>query len=201
LIGDRISTEKHKEYTTIIISPLKQRFKETLLFAWVLSFSFIGIYLIYVLSSGVELLNAPADFTEEDFQTQKIYLVVFIGFWAYFEYKTLRALLWYKFGMELIKIDREAIHIKRSVLSYGKSNRFFFENIRDFHHTQTKKTSFNYFFENAYWTVGTDSIQFQHFGKHYSFGRKLGDKDTMLLMRFIAERIKKYSKIKVKIVS
>ena len=201
MIGDRISTETHSDYTTIIIYPLRKRLKEMLLFAWVLSFSFIGLYVIYVLITGVENLNMPEDFTQEDVRNQQIYLVVFVGFWAYFEYKTVRALLWYRYGKELIKIDKEALYIKRSILTYGKQRRFFFENIKDFHQHIQESTSFSHYFENAYWTVGSDSIRFQHYGKNYSFARKVDEKDTKLLMKFIADKIKKHGKQKVKIVS
>ena len=201
MIGDRISYEDHSDYTTIIILPLRKRIMELLLTAWVFSFTFVGLYLIYVLFAGVENLNAPEDFTEEDYRNQQIYLVVFIGFWIYFEYKTVRALLWYRFGKELIRIDKDALFVKRSTLSYGKQKRFFFENIKDFHQFVQEKTSFGYYFENAYWTVGTDSIRFKYHGKNQAFGRKLNEKDTKNLMRFIADRSKKWGKKKVKIVS
>ncbi|MCG8573970.1 MAG: hypothetical protein MI810_03735 [Flavobacteriales bacterium] len=197
-IGDRISTEDHPNDTTIIIYPIKKRVREILLTAWVLSFTLVGLYLIYILSTGVENLNAPEDWTEEDYRNQKVYLIVFIGFWAYFEYKTLKALLWYKFGKELIRIDTEALHVKRSIFSYGKSHRFFFENIKEFGAQERNETSFGQYFENAYWTVGTDAIGFKHFGKSKSFGRKLDEKSTRLLIRFIDDRIKKLRKKKAK---
>lgn len=201
MIGDRISTEDHSDCTTIVILPLRKKVREALLTFWVFSFTFIGLYLIYILFTGVENLNSPEDFTEEDYRNQKVYLIVFIGFWAYFEYKTVRALLWYRFGKELIRIDKDALFVKRSTLSYGKQGRFFFENIKEFHQFVQEKTSFGYFFENAYWTVGTDSIRFKYHGKNHSFGRKLSEQDTKLLMRFIADRSKKWGKTKVKIVS
>ena len=189
-IGDRISTEDHSDYTTIIIFPKLQRWKEWLLTLWVVGFTFIGAVMIYLLMGGIYTLNVVSDNVENIYDQQLVYLIVFLGFWAYFEFKTVKALLWYKFGKELIRIDRDALSIKRSILSYGKSHRYFFENIKNFHQPKNDDTNFAQFFENAYWSLGTDALAFDYFTKGKSFGRKLDEKTARLLMRYMDDRIK-----------
>jgi len=189
-IGDRISTEDHPDFTTIIILPKLQRWKEWLLTVWVAGFTFIGAVMIYLLFGGIYSLEIVADDVEDLRDQQLIYTIVFLGFWAYFEFKTVKALLWYKFGKELIKIERDALTIKRSTLGYGKSNRYFFDNIKNFHQIKHDETGFGQFFENAYWSLGTDALVFDYFTKPKSFGRKLEEKDARLLLRFMDDRIK-----------
>lgn len=195
-IGDRISHEDNNGITTIVIRPIKSNWKEWLLTFWVFSFTFVGLVMIYLLFTNFEALNYAEAPDEETLQNQTIYAFIFIAFWAYFEYKTAKSLLWYKYGKELIMIDSEALSIKKSIMSYGKANRFFFENIKDFHQLKEEPTNFNNFFENAYWALGTDSLTFKYFNKSKSFGRRLKEQDGRLLLRLIDDRVKKQLKKK-----
>jgi len=195
-IGDRISMEDQSDSTTIVILPKIQRWKEWLLTIWVAGFTFIGAVMIYLLLGGIYSLQVVGDNVEDIRDQQLVYTIVFLGFWAYFEFKVVKALLWYKFGKELIKIDRDTLWIKRSVLSYGKSHRYFFDNIKNFHLIKHDDTGFGQFFENAYWSLGTDALTFDYFTKAKSFGRKLDEKTANLLMRFMDDRIKTLRKKK-----
>ena len=199
LIGDRISTYTEKEFTSIIVYPKRTRWKETVLFTWVIAFSIIGFYMIYLLIGGglekIDNTGLEGD-SAEILKNQKIYLGVFVGFWIYFEYKVVKGLLWLTLGKEMIKISKDTLNIKNSIMSYGKSNSYFFENIKGMGLVQHEKLSFGFDYENAFWRKGTDSIIFEHRAKAVSFGRKLDEKESRLLHRFIIDRIKKQSKTK-----
>ena len=197
-IGDRISHEDKDGITTIVIRPIKNGWKEWLLTFWVFSFTFVGLVMIYLLFTDFEALNQGNNPDDETLQNQTIYAVVFIAFWAYFEYKTVKSLLWYKYGKELLMIDDEALSIKKSILSYGKAQRYFFENIKEFHQRKPEPTNFNNFFENAYWAIGTDALAFEYFGKQKSMGRRLTDQHGRLLLRLIDDRVRKKLKQKRK---
>lgn len=196
LIGNRISTLVQKDYTSVIIFPKRTRWKEAILFAWVIGFTVIGVIVVYLLLGGLESIDNsglegdPA----EIIRNQKIYLVVFFGFWLYFEYKVVKGLMWVVFGKELIKITSDSLNIKNSIFSYGKSKRFFFENIRDIDMIKHERLSFGFDYENAFWRKGTNNIIFEYRGKSISFGRKLDEKDSRLLFRFIVDRMKKQAK-------
>ncbi len=190
-IGDRVSVEDVSGVTTIVINPLRVWWKEILLTLWVAGFTFVGLVMIYMLSTSFVGLNYNGQPTQDDVDNQVIYGIVFLGFWAYFEYKTLKALLWYRFGKELVRIDKDGFSLKKSILSYGKANRYFFENMKEFHQRKEEPTSFGNFFENAYWALGMDALVFTHHGKTKSFGRRLDQKSGRLLLRLIDDRVKK----------
>lgn len=197
LIGERITTYTDKEYTSIIVYPKRTRWKEALLFAWVMAFSAIGFYMIYLLFGGIDTIDNTGlqGDSEEILRNQKIYVGVFVGFWLYFEYKVVKGLLWVVFGKELIRITTDSINIKNSILSYGKSYRYFYENLKGMDLVKHERLSFGFDYENAFWRKGSNSIIFEHRGKSVSFGRKLDEKDSRLLFRFIQDRMKKHSKL------
>ncbi|MFT5820693.1 MAG: hypothetical protein ACI8ZM_001938 [Crocinitomix sp.] len=190
-IGDRVSFEDNAGATTIVINPLRVWWKEVLLTIWVAGFSFVGLVMIYMLLTGFSSLNYDGAATENQVDNQIIYSIVFLGFWAYFEYKTLKALLWYRFGKELILIDNDGFSLKKSILSYGRARRYFFENMKDFHQRKDEPTSFGNFFENAYWALGTDALAFTHNGKGKTFARRMDEKTGKLLLNLIDDRVKK----------
>jgi len=195
-IGERISTEDHADSTTIIIYPKLVMWKLWLLAIWVGGFTFIGVVMMYLLAGGIYSLEVVADNVEDIRDQQLVYLIVFLGFWFYFEYKTVKSLLWYRFGREYIKLDRDSLTHKRAILGYGKSVRYFYDNMKTIHQIKPETTSFGYFFENAYWSLGTDAIGFTHFNKAKSFGRRLDEKTGKLLLRFIDDKVKTLRKKK-----
>lgn len=195
-IGDRISVQDSDQITTIVINPMRVWWKEILLTLWVAGFTFVGLVMIYMLMTDFAGLQYDVAPTDEAIRNQVIYAVVFLSFWAYFEYKTLKALLWYRFGKELVRIDGDGFTLKKSILTYGKANRYFFENMKEFQQRIEEPTSFSNFFENAYWAMGSDAIVFNHQKKVISFGRRVDSKSARLLVRLIDDRIKKQIKRK-----
>ena len=196
-IGERISAKDHEDKTTtIVILPKRVLWKEALLTLWLAGFTFVGVVAIYILITGVELLNTAPGASAEDFDKQKIYLIVFIGFWFYFWFKVARAWLWYRFGKELIKIDRTGLSIKKSIFGYGKAKSYLLENMKKFSLIKEEKTNFGNFFENSFWALGTDILTFDYFGKVKTFGRRVEMKEGRLLQRLIDDRVRKQLKRK-----
>lgn len=196
IIGDRISTEDHGDYTTVIIEPLKLKWKLWLLTAWTIGFTFVGFYMIYLLTGGVYSLEVVSDQVDDVRDQQLIYLIVFLGFWLYFEYKVVKSVLWYYFGKEFIKLDTDSLWHKRAIFGYGKAHQYFYDNIKNLKQYENDATAFGNFFENAYWSVGTDEILFNYFAKQKSLGRRLDEKSAKLFIRFLEDKIKTLRKKK-----
>lgn len=194
-IGDRISFEDHPKSTTIIITPKRVMWKEILLGLWLAGFTFAGLYMIYLLFfGGLDTLEVGVNFDEEVRRQQQIYLIVFIAFWGYFEFVTLKTFFWIVKGRELIMIDAEAMSVKKSIFGYGKQHRFFFENIKKFRYEKPDSLSLNTFLDNSYWSTGSEVYKLEYFGKSKSFGRKIDQKDAAVLFRLLNDRIKKWRK-------
>lgn len=180
-IGEYISFKDHEEgFTTIVITPKRELWKDIALGTWLLLFTTFGIII---------MAQFAYDYTRE----QKLMMFVFLSFWTYFEFKVAKAFLWLVYGKEYIKISKGEFKIKKGIGNYGKLKRYFFDNMSPFKKDETEKTSFSFQFEKSYWVVGGETISFDYKNKTILFGRKLTDEETKLLLQVLNKRRSKYS--------
>ncbi len=195
-IGDRISYIDERQHCTIVIHPKRKKWKESILFAWLIGYTLVGVYMIYLLFFGMDTIdNSQLEGDpQEILRNQQLYLTIFIAFWLYFEYKVVRGFLWLISGKELIKISKDELIVKESIFTYGKSHRYFSSNLKSFEMIEQKTFSFGFDYENAFWRKGTNSLIFDINGKSVGFAKKIDEKEANLLMRLIKDRIKKLNK-------
>lgn len=184
-IGERITWHDEKEFSTVVILPENNSLKNGLLLAWTLMWLFIGGYFAF-------------EFTNRHTQNEQIALVVFLSFWAYFAYKVGRATLWQLYGKELLRIDSISMSYKRSIFKYGKAQVFYLENIRKLRVDEVKNTNLVAQFEDSIWVVGGERLSFDYMGKLIRLARKLDEKDTVILFKFISKRVDMFLKKKEK---
>ena len=181
-IGNRISFIDNKGKTTIVISPEKNYLITALMGGWLAMWMTIGITVIWSLFSF--LLS----------QQEEIIIYIFLVFWFYYAFKVSRSFLWLLYGKELIKIDNLALHYKRSLLKYGKSVPYYFENISNFSFSVPEPSSIKAIWESSPWISGGERFHFDYFNKMIRFGRKISEKDAKLLYQLINKRIQERSK-------
>jgi len=181
-IGDRISFEDSKAKTTVVIVPEKNLFVNALMGAWLGMWYCIGGTVIWSL---IQLsLN----------EQERIILYIFLIFWMYYAFRISKAYLWLIFGKELLKLDRDGFHIKNSFFSYGKLRTYYFSNIKDFQFDIPENRTIRAVWESSPWVSGGERFEFEYFGKHKKFGRKLNLKESKLLFDLLKAKIKTYSK-------
>jgi hypothetical protein len=176
-IGERISFNDDKNKTTIIIEPEKKFAVNALMGAWLAMWYVIGIVVIWSI------------FTFKLTEQEKIILFIFLTFWTYYAFNVSKAFLWLIYGKELIKIDETAFYLKKSVLSYGKSVPYYFDNIKTFKFDIPEHGSIQSIWESSPWVNGGERMSFEYFNKNIKFGRKLNERDTKLLFNLVGKRI------------
>ena len=181
-IGDRISFEDSKAKTTVVIVPEKNLFVNALMGAWLGMWYCIGGIVIWSL---IQL-----SLTEQE----RIILYIFLIFWVYYAFRISKAYLWLIFGKELLKLDRDGFLIKNSFFSYGKLRTYYFSNIKDFQFDIPENRTIRAVWESSPWVSGGERFEFEYFGKHKKFGRKLNLKESKLLFDLLKAKIKTYSK-------
>ena len=181
-IGDRISFEDSKAKTTVVIVPEKNLFVNALMGAWLGMWYCIGGIVIWSL---IQL-----SLTEQE----GIILYIFLIFWMYYAFRISKTFLWLIFGKELLKLDRDGFHIKNSFFSYGKLRTYYFSNIKDFQFDIPENRTIRAVWESSPWVSGGERFEFEYFGKHKKFGRKLNSKESKLLFDLLKAKIKTYSK-------
>lgn len=178
-IGERISFVDNKEKLTVVIYPPNIGIKYKLLITWSVFWLAIGIY---VTSQLAYVTN----------QKEQITIIIFLSFWLYFAVRVGKTLIYLTWGREYLKIDKEGLHIKIATGKYGRSKRYFFENLQRFDVIEMKETSFQAVYESSAWVKGSNKISFDYLDKIQTFGRKLNEKDTILLYKLMLKKVEQF---------
>jgi hypothetical protein len=176
-IGKRISIKKKEnhEWSIVILSSIDKT-KNRLLFAWLFAWTVSGII---VLTQYFVIID----------QQTKIALIVWLGFWAYFEYKIFKAFMWRKFGVEKIKLQDGKLYYKRDVSGKGKIQIFEFDFIKNIRTIESKENSFLENINNSYWVIAGEKIAFDYYGKEIKIGIQLEKADADELLKVITKKM------------
>ncbi|MBL4624185.1 MAG: hypothetical protein JKY42_03460 [Flavobacteriales bacterium] len=177
-ISDRVSYSEKDGELTIVISGSVEKWQESLLTVWLVAWTFCGVYV---------LTQLFGDYTKDERLTMFIYEV----FWVYFEWKLVHAFLWRKWGIEIVRIGKESIRIKKDIKKYGKLKTYFLENIENLQRIETPSRSFTKVMGNSFWNMTEKAISFDYFGKLIAFGIQLNDKDSRKIVKLIAAHLRK----------
>lgn len=187
-IGERTSFVDDKNKTTIVISPENVGWQKALLGAWFAMWLTIGAVMTWA------FFEMKLGKTQEDSEQQKLIIVIFMIFWAYYAFRVGRQFFWLLWGKEYIKINEVGLNIKNGIKTYGKAHTYFLENITKMQVQQPKETSIQAVWEASPWIRGGGRIEFEYAGKIVRFGRKLNEKDTKLLFQLVTKRMEEQLK-------
>jgi hypothetical protein len=175
-IGKRISIKrKDNGETSIVILSTSDKTKKLLLFIW---------FVLWTLSGVIVFTQY---FMLKDQQTRAA-IIVWLGFWAYFEYKSYKAMMWRYSGMEKIKLRERKLFYKRDVGGRGKIKVYEFDYIKDLRVIEPKEG----FFEsvnNSYWVIAGEKLAFDYYGKEIRLGIQLEEADAKALHKLIRNKI------------
>lgn len=176
-IGKRISIKQKEQELSIVILSTVNKTKRTLLFCWFFLWSLSGV-IVFTQSLLIHEENT------------KVALIVWLGFWAYFEYKIFRAYMWRRFGVEKIKLRENKLFYKRDVGGRGKIKVFEYDFIKDFRIIDKKEDSLLENLNNSYWVVAGERIAFDYYGKEIKLGLQVDDEETEGLYKLLKRKIK-----------
>lgn len=182
IIGDRVSILEKDNVFSLVILPTTEKKKLWMLFFWLMAWTICGII---VFGNYFTVQNKEA----------KVFIIVYLSFWAYFEYTIAKAYTWKKFGKEKLWIKNGKLHYQREVSGKGKIKEYDLELINDLEVIEVSATSFMDNINQSFWIKGGERLEFQCQGKVVRFGMQLSDKEAKdvykALRNFIlGERIK-----------
>ncbi|HMN05375.1 MAG TPA: hypothetical protein PKD45_06580 [Flavobacteriales bacterium] len=180
-ISDRVSIERAGEGMSVVIGNRLPKGQLYLLVGWLVAWTFCGAAFMYEAWTN----------TNPDL---RIPLVVMIAFWAYFELRILRVVLWRTKGFELWRIQDGEITIKDSLFGYGKANRYFIANIQRFGLLNMDETSWKWQMSDSFWTRGGERLGFEYLEKKVAFGRGLTKAEADQLAHVVAKELKRERK-------
>lgn len=173
--SDRIQVSNSKDLLEISISGKIPSSQFNMLTAWLIAWTIAGFYVI----------SQAFTFSGD----QLIYMLVWLGFWAYFEYRIGTAWLWRKFGKEVFRVQDNEVQLRFEVSYGGRANAFKAEEVRNFKNLEKDKGQFVKSFFSSFWVVGGETIGFYHKGKLHTFGRQISANDADKIIALIQKRI------------
>ena len=172
VIGKRISTLKADGVSSFVIIPTATNWKLYLLFAWLFLWTVSGVI---IMANYFTLTNVNA----------KIMVLVWLGFWAYFEFKIGKSFLFKKFGKEKIWIKDSKFNYWRDTAGRCKKLEFEIELMKDLQLIEKNKGDFFQFMNESFWVMGGESISFMYGAKIYRLGIQLNEGDARELLKQI----------------
>lgn len=182
-IGERTSFVDDKNKTTIIISAENVGWQKSLLGAWISMWLTIGVVVIWA------YFNLKLGETQKEIDQQKLIIIIFLIFWAYYAFRVTHQFLWLLWGKEYVKINESSLSIKKGIRGYGKAQHYLIENISKMRIQQPKASSIQAVWESSPWIRGGERIEFDYMGKVVRLGRKLKEKETKLIFQLITKRL------------
>lgn len=175
----RITVEKKPE-TEISIKAYFDSQKQFLLSLWLILWSAAGIGIISQFFTPIS-----SDLT--------IYLIVWLGFWAYFEYKVIYAYRWRKYGVEKLFFDEESLMISREIAGRAIPAGYIKANIKNVRLYKPESVSVFIALSQSYWSPGDPKLVFDYQGMEVYFGLELSDQEAKRLVDLIKKELKEFN--------
>jgi len=172
VIGDRISILKKEKLLSIVILPTTDKKKLAIMFLWIMAWSVCGVIII---------MNY---FNLRD-QNQKLFILVFLSFWTYYEYKIIRAFTWKKWGKEKLWIQNEILHYQREINGKGKVKEYNKELINELKLVEVDEANFSHQINQSFWIKGGERLEFNYQSKVVRFGMQIKDDEARTILKEI----------------
>lgn len=177
-IGQRSSLSIKEQVFSLIIIPTDKKRKTGLLFLWLFAWTISGVI---VLSSYPQIRD----------QNARLMLIIWLAFWAYFEFKIIRVFMWKRFGKEKLWVKNGTLHYQQDINGRGKVKQYDINLISELKVIPVEKTNFADSFNQSFWVKGGERIEFSCQGKVIRLGMQLPDEDATKIVSELKKFLKK----------
>lgn len=172
VIGERVSILKKDDLLSVVILPKNDKRKLLLMFLWLMAWTVCGIIVF-------------ANYFKVVDQNAKLFIIVYLAFWVYFEFKIIKAFMWRRSGKEKLWISEGKVHYQREVNKRGKIQEFDFSLIQDLQVIELEETSFAAVMSSSFWIKGGERIAFTCQHKTVRWGMQLEAREAKAIVHEI----------------
>jgi hypothetical protein len=172
-----LNIEEDSEQAVLTIPAVNKADKQSWLFAWVILWTFCGLVMFY---------QYTVEHADENFIT---FLIIWTGFWFYFEYKVVYAYRWRKFGKEIITFKGEHLTLLRLVGKRGIPRSYHLEYIKNVRLFDSGANSFFKVMNDSYWIISGEQLAFDYQGKTIVFGLELSERDAKAAYKWLTNQL------------
>ena len=177
-ISKRSSVLIKDQIFSLVMLPTDDKKKTNLMFLWLLGWSVSGVI---VAANYFTLTQEKA----------KMMLIVWLAFWAYFEFKIIRVYMWKRFGKEKLWIKNGTLLYQQDINGRGKIKEFDLNLISDFELIALTNGSIADTFSQTFWVKGGERIEFTCQSKILKFGMQLDDDEAKKIISALNKFVKK----------
>jgi hypothetical protein len=177
VLSQRVSILKKEGLLSIVILPTVDKKKLGLMFLWLLAWTVCGIIVF-------------ANYFKLQEQQAKLYVLIYLSFWAYFEYKILRAFIWKRFGQEKIWIKDGFLNYQRAINGKGKIKDYDIELIQELKLIEVHHSSWADSINQSFWVKGGERISFAIQAKAVFLGMQLSDEEARSVYNELKQALK-----------
>jgi hypothetical protein len=178
--NNRISIIQDFECTEIRIKAYSDEVKQKMFLAWIVLWTISGLLIF-------------SQFFFNYSQKEKVFFIIWLAFWLYFEYKSIQTFRWRKYGLELIKINESVISITRIINESGIPATFKLNACKNFRvYPKEEKGVFADIISASYWVIGGESIAFDYYGNSVPFAMNISASDALHIVSVLKHDAKKF---------
>jgi hypothetical protein len=170
IIGERISILKKENLLSIVILPTTDKNKLRLLFLWLLAWTVCGIVVF-------------ANYFRMTDQNSKLFIIIYLSFWAYFEFNIIRTFIWKRSGKEKLWIQDGMLHYQREMNRKGKIMDFNVDLVSPLQVLELKPTRFSDTVNQSFWVKGGERLEFQSQSKTVRLGMQISDEEARRIQK------------------
>ncbi len=174
---NNIEIEKTDTGVKIIIYPKYNAQKHGLMLVWLALWTICGIAVF-------TQLFAPYD------SKTKLFFILYLLFWLYFEYKVIYTHRWRKKGREVIEIKNGKLSLIKEINGRGVEQVFDIQDIDGIEQFQEKENSMSQLFGNAYWMISGYRLALKTAGKLVPFAAEITEKEQKKIVFELKNRLK-----------
>ena len=114
---------------------------------------------------------------------------IYSAFWAFFAFRIGKVWLWRRRGTEVITVDRRGVSVAMAFGQRGLPDFFAHGTFKDLRRVEENPTQIMRTFEQAFWSMGGETLQFNAGRRTMVFGKQLGNRDADALLRLLRPAI------------
>lgn len=170
VISDRISVLKNEKVLSIVILPTTDKTKLRLLFFWLFAWTVCGLIVF-------------ANYFKTTNPDEKLFILIYLSFWLYFEFNIVRTFIWKRSGKEKLWIQNGILHYQREVNKKGKIQEFNLDLVSPLQLIELKPTRLADTINQSFWIKGGERLEFYSQSKNIRLGMQLTDEEAKSILK------------------
>ena len=174
---ERINISKKDNNLEIEIKAFKDNAKQKMLLVWIVLFSLCGLAIL-------------SQFFYDYDKTTKLFFVVYLAFWLFFEFKVIYAYRWRNSGMEKIIINKTEIILINEIGKRGITQPIKINEISNLRCYEPDEPGFIKSINSSYWNINKYSLAFDYENKPVPFAIDLDKNEAKKLLKEMGQFVK-----------